>query len=429
MPFDVTSNRHWSVTNATGPRVPGWWDCRAAYAADAVPSSQPPVFDNFIAATEAAGRGPIMNNLEGQDPAFDDPEGFDPGEPGSSLALVETNHDYYAGAIWNADPHPFGTYRLPFTILRNRGAIWPPTWQSDSWWTDFQDISAITCPSAGGRTFIEVLKERGGYVMWPAYMIEGFHDDPKLGELDDRHLSYVEHMTEAADLMGWPHVPLAWHIVQGTNTTVVRYSTLEATVKLLQDLRGDMWGVWGVPIEGGSAFPDDDGWDRMVRGLTEPRNPICSHHAANFSGGSSPLPATVTRNQTRVVRFPQNVDRHIVLDVGTLPSTWHTSWTIIVRLYFMRSTTVGRMHWRAAVERSEPGVLDVDSDDYGDWWSMDHNPTIISSGLANMQVSNIYCDAREAQRGDRLRIRVGRWGANADDTMAGDADLFAVEVL
>jgi len=45
-----------------------------------------------------------------------------------------------------------------------------------------------------------------------------------------------------------------------------------------------------------------------------------------------------------------------------------------------------------------------------------------------MQVSNIYCDAREAQRGARLRIRVGRWGANADDTMAGDADLYGYRI-
>ena len=110
--------------------------------------------------------------------------------------------------------------------------------------------------------------------------------------------------------------------------------------------------------------------------------------------------------------------------VGTIPEAASLGSGLIVRLHFMATTaTSGNVRWSVAFERSNTD-LDADSFDTATAATVATNGT---SGIVT--VSAITCTTIDSvTAGDLFRVRVQRLGADAADTMTGDAELVAVEV-
>jgi hypothetical protein len=110
--------------------------------------------------------------------------------------------------------------------------------------------------------------------------------------------------------------------------------------------------------------------------------------------------------------------------VGTIPEAASLGSGLIVRLHFMATTaTSGNVRWSVAFERSNTD-LDADSFDTATAATVATNGT---SGIVT--VSAITCTTIDSvTAGDLFRVRVQRLGADAADTMTGDAELVAVEI-
>ena len=130
-----------------------------------------------------------------------------------------------------------------------------------------------------------------------------------------------------------------------------------------------------------------------------------------------------TRNSIAVLDFDDAATESAVF-VGIIPEAASLGSGLIVRLHFMATTaTSGNVRWSVAFER---GNTDLDSDSF-DTATAATTATSGTSGIVT--VSAITCTAIDSvTAGDLFRVRVQRLGADAADTMTGDAELVAVEI-
>lgn len=138
---------------------------------------------------------------------------------------------------------------------------------------------------------------------------------------------------------------------------------------------------------------------------------------------SSSFATLDTRNSIAVLDF-DDASTESAIFVGVMPEGASLGSGLIVYLHFMATTaTSGNVRWSVAFERSNTD-LDADSFDTATAATVATNGT---SGIVT--VGSITCTTIDSvTAGDLFRLRVQRLGADAADSMTGDAELVAVEV-
>ena len=131
-----------------------------------------------------------------------------------------------------------------------------------------------------------------------------------------------------------------------------------------------------------------------------------------------------TRNSVNVLEFDAATEESATF-VGAIPEGANLASGLLVRIWWMGDTaTSGNVRLAASFERSGTD-LDADSFDTATEVTSAANGT---SGIET--VAEITCTAIDSlAAGERFRLRIARKAADAtNDTMAGDAQLVAVEV-
>jgi hypothetical protein len=149
---------------------------------------------------------------------------------------------------------------------------------------------------------------------------------------------------------------------------------------------------------------------------------------AVFTAGDNQPPASSfatldTRNSIAVLDFDDASTESAVF-VGIMPEAASLGSGLIVNLDFMATTaTSGNVRWSVAFERC---TTDLDADSFDTATAA----TVATSGTSGIvSAGSITCTAIDGiTAGDLFRLRVQRLGADAADTMTGDAELVAVEV-
>lgn len=147
-------------------------------------------------------------------------------------------------------------------------------------------------------------------------------------------------------------------------------------------------------------------------------------------GGLPPASAAATldlRGAHVVLDFDANTNESIYF-MSVLPKHY-AGGNLACRLHWMAtSATSGTVRWSAAFERLEANGPDLDATDFGS--------AVEANGAANatsgkLTVTALVLTALDgAVEGDAFRIVVTRVANDAtNDTMAGDAELLAVELV
>ena len=150
---------------------------------------------------------------------------------------------------------------------------------------------------------------------------------------------------------------------------------------------------------------------------------------ATFTPRDNQPPATAfatidTRNSVMVLEFDAATEESSTF-VGVIPEAANLASGLLVKVWWMADTaTTGNVRWAASFENTG---TDLGAD------SFDTAVEVTSAGAATSgietvaQITVTTIDGLTA--GDRFRLRINRKAADAtNDTMAGDAQLVAVEV-
>ena len=130
-----------------------------------------------------------------------------------------------------------------------------------------------------------------------------------------------------------------------------------------------------------------------------------------------------TRNSIAVLDADDATTESAIF-VGVMPEAASLASGLIVRIHFMAtSATSGNVRWSVSFER---GNTDLDSDNFDSATAA----TTATSGTSGIPaVSAITCTSIDSiTAGDPYRLRIQRLGADAADTMTGDAEIYAVEL-
>ena len=130
-----------------------------------------------------------------------------------------------------------------------------------------------------------------------------------------------------------------------------------------------------------------------------------------------------TRNSIAVLDADDATTESAIF-VGVMPEAASLASGLIVRIHFMATTaTSGNVRWSVSFER---GNTDLDSDSFDSATAA----TTATSGTSGIPaVSAITCTSIDSiTAGDPYRLRIQRLGADAADTMTGDAEIYAVEL-
>jgi hypothetical protein len=130
-----------------------------------------------------------------------------------------------------------------------------------------------------------------------------------------------------------------------------------------------------------------------------------------------------TRNSIAVLDFGDTGTASAVF-LGVMPEGASLGSGLIISLRWMAtSATSGNVRWSVALERCN---TDLDSDSF----DTSVESTATTNGTSGIvTTTNITVTAVDGiTAGDLFRLRVQRLGADAADTMSGDAELVAVEI-
>jgi hypothetical protein len=130
-----------------------------------------------------------------------------------------------------------------------------------------------------------------------------------------------------------------------------------------------------------------------------------------------------TRNSIAVLDFDAATKETTVF-VGVIPQGADLTSGLSISIFWMATTaTSGACRWEVALER---GNTDLDSDSF-DTVQVGTTTTNGTAGIPNKTTITLTTIDSVAV-GEFFRLRVARDAANAGDTMAGDAELLAVEI-
>ena len=134
------------------------------------------------------------------------------------------------------------------------------------------------------------------------------------------------------------------------------------------------------------------------------------------------------RNSIMVLDFDAVADERVYF-VGILPRNYGGG-GLTVDLHWMASTaTSGNVRWLAGIERHLPGTDDTDAGSF----ASSVFQTAAAPGISGSEAVTSFAFTAGAAMdnlaaGERFRIQIYRVATDAADTMAGDAELVAVEI-
>ena len=135
-----------------------------------------------------------------------------------------------------------------------------------------------------------------------------------------------------------------------------------------------------------------------------------------------------TRNNHPCLDFDASTNESAIFS-GIMPQSYAGTTGITVYLHYAMSTaTSGDIDWDIALERIGDQQLDIDADSFAAVNSVDNTTVPGTSGNVDI-VSIAFTDGADMDSvaaGEAFRLKVTRDAAN--DTAAGDAELFKVEI-
>ncbi len=137
-----------------------------------------------------------------------------------------------------------------------------------------------------------------------------------------------------------------------------------------------------------------------------------------------------TRNSHPVLDFDAAAATEAAVWTGVLPSNY-SGGGITIYLHWAASTaTSGNVIWQSSFEYISDGSNDIDSDSFATAITWSAAATSGTSGIVTVS-SQAHTNGAQIDSivtGASFRLKVERLGSNASDTMAGDAELVAVEL-
>lgn len=149
--------------------------------------------------------------------------------------------------------------------------------------------------------------------------------------------------------------------------------------------------------------------------------------ALHNSPPSSSAATLDARNQHPVLDFDASADESAMFE-GVMPRNYDGG-DLIVTLMWMASTAVaGDVVWDVAWERHEDDAFDLDADGFAAVQSVTDTCANVSGELSYPTITFTNVQADSIAAGESFRLKVTRDADNANDDMAGDAELFKVEI-
>lgn len=111
---------------------------------------------------------------------------------------------------------------------------------------------------------------------------------------------------------------------------------------------------------------------------------------------------------------------------GVLPSAYAGGGLTIDLFWGSTSATSGDVVWGAAYEEMDAGNNDLDADAFGAESTGTGTANGTSGKLTKTTITITHANMGSPAAGDPFRLKIARKAADAADTMAGDAELFAV---
>lgn len=137
-----------------------------------------------------------------------------------------------------------------------------------------------------------------------------------------------------------------------------------------------------------------------------------------------------TRNAHPVLDFDAAAATEAAVWTGVLPNNYAGGGITIYLHWAATSATSGNVIWQSAFEYISDGSLDIDSDGFATAVTWGAAATSGTSGIVTV-TSQAHTNGAQIDSivvGASFRLKIERLGSNASDTMAGDAELVAVEL-
>ncbi len=132
------------------------------------------------------------------------------------------------------------------------------------------------------------------------------------------------------------------------------------------------------------------------------------------------------RNQAPVLDFDAAADEAAYVRL-TLPRHYAAGGITVSLRWAASTATSGVCRWGLALARLQDDVDDVDSHSFATEKTVDATAASASGELAYDEIAFLDSEIDGLLAGEEALLRVRRLGTHANDTMAGDAELFALE--
>jgi hypothetical protein len=133
------------------------------------------------------------------------------------------------------------------------------------------------------------------------------------------------------------------------------------------------------------------------------------------------------RNAHPVLDFDAATDESAHF-TGVLPQSYSGGGLTATLIWAASTATSGSVRWDAAVERLEDEGTDLDSDSFAAAQSVTSPAPAASGGMQYASIGFLGSQIDSLAAGEAFRLKITRDADHADDTMAGDAELVAVEI-
>jgi len=137
-----------------------------------------------------------------------------------------------------------------------------------------------------------------------------------------------------------------------------------------------------------------------------------------------------TRNSHPVLDFDATAATESAIWTGVLPNNY-SGGGITIYLHWAASTaTSGNVIWQSSFEYISDGSNDIDSDSFATAVTWSAAATSGTSGIVTVS-SQAHTNGAQIDSivaGGSFRLKIERLGSDGSDTMAGDAELVAVEL-
>jgi hypothetical protein len=135
------------------------------------------------------------------------------------------------------------------------------------------------------------------------------------------------------------------------------------------------------------------------------------------------------RNAHPTLDFDPSTNQDAVFG-GILPRNYSGGGITLTLVWCAASATTGNCGWKAALERLQDGVDDLDADSFASFQSSSFDAAPGTNGVTKYSTITFTHGAQmdSLAVGEAFRLKVQRDASNASDTMAGSAQLLRAEL-